>query len=257
MSMNLAARRAHALLPVVLLLFAASAASAFRPSTTWLLDQAAQKQLKREVRTLRITQEATLYGLERAPRGLTVPQRTWVLTPFSWREELELDSGPEVRIRTTKQEMSVRPGEKPTVKKPEADLVVDFLGGGAPLERKEIAERLMADLRQLKIDTGVVSFARVDGRVAYLIGSKPWETDKPQVWLDKDTLQLLRVVTFEKRGANQERRELRLLGYGSAEGGSWFPKTLEWWAGDRLLRRSVTRSVEKNESLDRSLFETP
>lgn len=257
MSMKLAGRRTQALFTIVFLLLGSSATSAFRPSTTWLLDQAAQRQLKREVRTLRVTQEATLFGLDRAPRGLTVPQRTWVLTPFSWREELELDSGPEVRIRTTKQEVSLRPGEKPTVKKPEIDLVADFLGGGAPVERKEIAERLMVDLRQLNVDTSVVSFARVDGRVAYLIGSKPWESDKPQVWLDKDTMQLLRVVTFEKRGATHERREVRLLGYGSAEGGSWFPKTIEWWAADRLMRRSVTRGVAKNESLDRSLFEAP
>jgi hypothetical protein len=257
MSIFPAGRRATALFTVVLLLVGATAASAFRPSTTWLLDQAAQKQLKREVRTLRVTQETTLYGLQSAPRGLSVPQRTWVLAPFSWREELEFDNGPEVRIRTTKQEVLLRPGEKPKTKKPEADLVADFLGGGAPLERKEIAERLMLDLGQLKIDTGVVSFARFDGRVAYLIGSKPWESDKPQVWVDKDTLQLLRVVTFEKRGTIEERREVRLLGYGSAEGGSWFPKTVEWWVGDRMLRRSVTRGVEKNEALERSLFEAP
>lgn len=257
----LAARRsaplALALGPALALLLAADAASAFRPTTRWILDQAAERQLKREVRTLEVTQETTLFGLPTAPRGLTVKKRTWLLAPLSLREELELPEGAEVRVRTAKKALLLRPGQKEVVRRAAPDLVADFLAGGAPLDRRELGEQMLKDLKRLKVDTDVVSYARFDGRVTYLIGSKPWEQDKPQVWIDKDTLQLVRVVLVEKQGDKVVREETRLLGYGSPEGGSWFPKVIEEWRGDQLVRRSLTRSVQKNEALERSLFDIP
>lgn len=257
----LAARRSQAIalaLPFALALgLVADEAAAFRPTTRWILDQAADRQLKRSVRTLDVTQETTLFGLETAPRGLTVQKRTYVLAPLSLRVELALPEGNEVRVRTSSKALVRRPGEKQVVRRAGPDVVADFLAGGAPLERRQLAEQMLKDLRLLKVDPDVVSYARFDGRVTYLIGSKPWEQDKPQVWIDKDTLQLVRVVRVEKRGDEVVREETRLLGYGSPEGGSWFPKVIEEWRGDKLVRRSVTRSVRKNEALERSLFEIP
>ncbi len=241
----------------VLTSLAAQDAQAFRPTTRWILDQAAHKQLLREVRTLRVAQETTLFGIETAPRGLTVQKRTWLLAPLQVREEVELPAGAEVRVHTPKKALVRQPGQQEVVRRAGPDVVTDFLAGGAPLDRRQLGEQMLKDLRRLKVDPDVVSYARFDGRVSYLIGSKPWETDKPQVWIDKDTLQLVRVVLVEKQGDELVRRETRLLGYGSPEGGSWFPKVIEEWQGERLMRRSITRSVEKNEALERSLFEIP
>lgn len=246
-----------ALAGALALALVADAAHAFRPTTRWILDQAADRQLKRDVRTLAVTQETTLFGLETAPRGLTVKKRTWLLAPLSSRVELELPEGTEVRVRTAQKSLLARPGEKEVVERAGPDVIASFLAGGPPLDRRRLGEQMLQDLRRLKVDTDVVSYARFDGRVAYLIGSKPWEQDKPQVWIDKETLHVLRVVLVEKQGEQVLRRDTRLLGYGSPEGGSWFPKVIEEWQGDKLLRRSVTRSVQKNESLERRLFEVP
>lgn len=246
-----------ALVGALVLVLVTDAALAFRPSTRWILDQAADRQLKRDVRSLTVTQETTLFGLETAPRGLTVKKRTWLLAPLSAREETELPEGTEVQVRNAKKALVIRPGQKEVVRRADPDVVTSFLAGGPPLERRGLAEQLFQDLRRLKIDTDVVAYARFDGRVAYLIGSKPWEQEKSQVWIDKDTLQLLRVVLVEKDGDKVVRKETRLLGYGSPEGGSWFPKVIEEWRGDQLVRRSVTRSVQKNETLDRALFDVP
>lgn len=242
---------------LVLVVLAAKDAEAFRPTSRWILDQAADRQLKREVRTLKVTQETTLFGIETAPRGLSVQKRTWLLAPLALREEVELPEGAELRVHTTKKALHQAPGQKEIVRRAGPDVVIGFLAGGAPLDRKQLGEHILQELRRLKVDTDVVTYARFDGRVCYVIGSKPWEQDKSQVWIDKDSLQLTRVVLVAKKGDKLSRSETRLLGYGSPEGGSWFPKVVEEWRDDKLLRRSVTRSVEKNEALERSLFEIP
>lgn len=256
-SPHTAHRRAFALLSslTMVILLLAPDATAFRPTTRWILDQAAARQLKREVRTLKVTQETTLFGLPTAPRGLSVQKRTWLLAPLSLREEVELPEGAEVRVHTPQKALIIQPGKKPIIRRAEPDLVADFLAGGAPLDRRELGEQMFKDLRRLKIDTDVVSYARFDGKVTYLIGSKPWEEDKSQLWIDKDSMQLVRIVLVEKSGDKLVKSETRLSGYGSPEGGSWFPKSIEEWRDGTLVRRSMTRAVEKNESLDGSLFE--
>lgn len=240
-------------------LLVATSALAFRPSSRWLLDQAANRQLKRGVRTLRVQQEVTLYGLPTAPRGLTLEERTWFLAPDGMRNEVDLPEGTRVQIVTAKKRMMQEPGKPERVVRARPDLLVHFLAAGAPLERAELAERLERDLKALKVNLDVVSYGRFGDHVAYVIGAKPWETDKPQVWLDKDSLLLLRVVQVEPGAGDGRvlRREIRLRGYGSPEGGSWFPKVIEEWEGDTLVKRSVTREVDKNEPLDKGLFELP
>ena len=261
-------RRRSPLLPLLLAAlmatFTATSAAAFRPSSRWLLDQAAHGQLRRQVRTLRVQQEATLYDVPTAPRGLVADERTWFLAPEGMRNEVELPEGPRVHIVTGKRRIVQEQGKAQPAGRGRQSLLTDpmvvhFLAAGPPIDRAPLTERLERDLKALKVDLDVVSYGRFDGRVAYIIGAKPWETDRPQVWLDKDTLFLLRVVQVEP-GAGEGRvlrRELRLLGYGSPEGGSWFPKVIEEWEGERLVKRSLTREVDKNEPLDKALFEAP
>src|SRR5690606_8369438 len=98
------------------------------------------------------------------------------------REEVELPEGAEVRVRNAKKALVRRPGQEEVARRAGPDLVAAFLAGGPPLDRRALGEQLFQDLRRLKVDTDVVSYARFDGRVTYLIGSKPWEQDKPQVW---------------------------------------------------------------------------
>ena len=54
--------------------------------------------------------------------------------------------------------------------------------------------------------------------------------------------------------AKPRKTDVRYLGWGSAVGGNWFPQTIEVWDGDRLVRRSITKNVERNISFDATLF---
>jgi hypothetical protein len=234
----------------------ADAALAFRPTVRWILDQAAHARLARAVKSLKVVQEVTLYGRPDAPRGLATTQRTWLMSPSSLRIERELPEGVELRVWTKNKQLLRRAGAKDKLGKAPPDLVAAFLASGPPAERAQLTDALLKQVQALKVDTDVVSYARFNGRICYLIGSKPWEKDKPQVWVDKDSLQLVRVVTIRKIEGKASRSEVRLLGWGSPEGGSWFPKTIEYYEGDTLQWSSNTRSLEKNKPMDKALFAT-
>jgi hypothetical protein len=233
---------------------ASDAASAFRPTARWVVDQASAKQLARSTRSMKVEQQVTLYQREDAPRGLSVTQRTWLLAPGNLRVERELPEGVFVRVWTPKKQLVRKPGADDLIRRAPPDMMAAFLSAGGATERAALTDSLMKVLAKMKVDTEVVSYARFDGRICYLIGSKPWDKDKSQVWFDKETKQLVRVVSASKKGDKVTRSEVRLLGYGSPEGGSWFPKTVEYHEGDKVIWRAITRGVEKNKPLDKSLF---
>ena len=124
---------------------------------------------------------------------------------------------------------------------------------GPPLEAAKAQGRISAAMTALGVDIDTVSYSRFDSRVNYLIGSKPWEKDKPQVWLDKETLNLSRVVWFSA-GEKKVRHEVRFLGWGSSVGGEWLPEVLERYADNKLIERATLTDVERNKPVDKALF---
>ena len=231
-------------------------AHAFRPSSKWLVDQAVTKQIERALRNMKVEQETQLYDAGGAMRGGPFGERIFFQSPASVRRESDAPDGARVELRvddrvTMKQAGAPVPaGAKPTV-----DVVADFFTIGGAVNPDQGSERLQRDLKTLGANPEIVSLVRWDGRIAYLIGSKPWETDKPQVWLDKDTLLVVGVVSIARDAGCAVRSDVRLLGYGSYEGGNWFPKSIETWIDDKLTRRSTTRTVDKNVPMDATLFD--
>lgn len=240
-----------------LALVLASPSFAFRPSSRWLVQQAVQAQLERKVETLRVEQEATLFGIPEAPRGLRANERTWLRNPGEIRNEIDLPAGTRVMLRTEKKQKVQEVDGSGRLDSDLPDVVSRFLAGGSPLGERELSQGILDDLRKLKVDLDRVSFGRFQGRVVYIVGAKAGELDKPQVWFDKDSLLLTRLVRqlpTPDSGENQ-RQDIRLLGYGSPEGGNWFPKVIEIWRNEELRKRSVTREVDRNQKLSKKLFQ--
>lgn len=237
-------------------LLCAGTSSAFRPSSRWLIQQAVSAQMEREVTTLQIEQEATIFGIPEAPRGLRAEERTWLRNPGDLRNELDLPAGTRVMLRTAKKQKVQEPDGGPRLDSDLPDLMRNFLAGGAPLDNREMSQRMLEDLRSLDVNLDRVSFGRFQGRVVYIIGAKAGELDKSQIWLDKDSLLLVRLIRPlpNTKGTEQPLQDIRLLGYGSPEGGNWFPKVVEVWRGDELRKRSVTREVNRNQKLSDKLF---
>ena len=115
------------------------------------------------------------------------------------------------------------------------------------------AKRSLAFLKRHGIDESVVSLARFDDRVAFVIGAKPWETNKPQLWIDKELRVPLRLVTVNGNVVE----ELRLLGYGSELVDQWFPRRIERWENGGLVEVTEISAIEVNAALDKDLLAPP
>lgn len=241
---------------ICLALVLASPSFAFRPSSRWLIQRAVEAQLERKVSTLQIEQEATLFGIPEAPRGLRAEERTWLRNRGDLRNELDLPAGTRVLLRTEKKKKVQEVEGSEHIDGDFPDVVTHFLAGGAPLVERQLSQRIVDDLRKWKVDLDRVSYGRFQGRVVYIIGAKSGELDKPQIWLDKDSLLLLRVIQLRPtpNGEGKLRHDIHLSGYGSPEGGNWFPKVVEVWRNGELHKRSVTREVERNPNLSDDLF---
>ncbi|HYG68114.1 MAG TPA: hypothetical protein VD838_10660 [Anaeromyxobacteraceae bacterium] len=101
------------------------------------------------------------------------------------------------------------------------------------------------------------SLGRFEGRVALVVGHPAAPAaagaspdPKPAAYFDKETLQPLRLVAAEGGAV----LDTRLLGWGSAEGGDWFPKAVEVWAGEELRARFATQKATANPKLPDAAF---
>ncbi len=118
-------------------------------------------------------------------------------------------------------------------------------GGGGPEPEQAIAQRLAS--RGVALTE--VALGRLDGRVAWVLGGRPQE-QRPQAWVDKQTLQLIRLVA-PLAGAV---RDVRLLDFGSPVGGDAFPRAVEVWSGRDLEVRFISEKVTQNPKIPDALF---
>lgn len=138
-------------------------------------------------------------------------------------------------------------------------------------DAEEQGARMLEALEAVGIDSNVVTLGRYPGGVAYVVGARPWENDRPQLWIDKATVQPVRILwpvaspgdaprvkgakaapatPTDRPGAGMH--ELRLLNY---VGG--LPRKLEEYEDGRLLRRSEVSRQSSNQNLPESLFALP
>jgi hypothetical protein len=116
--------------------------------------------------------------------------------------------------------------------------------GGPDAERS-----FAAALARRGVPLDASSLGRVDGRIALVVGGTGAE-GKPAAFFDKETSQPLRLVATEGGAL----LDARLVGWGSPEGGDWFPKALEVWEGEALRARFATQKASANPKLADALF---
>lgn len=118
-------------------------------------------------------------------------------------------------------------------------------GGNGPSAERALAHALSAR----GVSLGDVALGRMSGRVAWVLGGRPQET-RPQAWVDKQSLQFLRLLATLANGP----RDVRLLEFGSPAGGDIFPRTVEVWSKGELEVRFTTEQVTPNPRLSDVLF---
>ncbi|OGR13023.1 MAG: hypothetical protein A2341_08145 [Deltaproteobacteria bacterium RIFOXYB12_FULL_58_9] len=121
-------------------------------------------------------------------------------------------------------------------------------------EIDEAETRMMEALKGLGVDTKTTALGRFDDRVHYIIGARSYESDLPQLWIDKETFLPARLIV---KRAGKEKRELRWLEFGSSTTGDWFPRVTEIWVDGKRIERSEVEKVELNKKIPETLFDIP
>jgi outer membrane lipoprotein-sorting protein len=227
----------------------ATPALAFRPSASWVLGKVMERVRDRSTISLKVEATVSAWDLAGKPVVQGVSERVWLAKPDKVRREIDDAGGTTVELRGGGRLTVIEAGKAPVSSKQGVDVLADVMTG-SDLDPWPASQRLLGLIKGLGVNPEIVSYARFDGRVAYVIGAKPWEKDKPQVWFDKDLLVPLRVVTVATEGSKTTTIDVRYLGWGSPVGGSWYPAAIEVWRGGVLIRRSVTEDLERNIGLD-------
>jgi hypothetical protein len=197
----------------------------------------------------------TLIAEGTSQKGSSPPETIWecVIPGRAHRIERKGSQGTEVTLSTTSKRWTFRLGEKATPGvKSAPDLILTFLGAS---ERDSGGSRGSAFLRSRGIDESVVSMARLDKRANFVIGAKPWDLKKPQLWVDKEYFLPSRLIEVDKQTGSVT--DTRLLGYGSAVTGEWFPQKVEVYKDGMLVETVTYSSARLNEEVNDELTKPP
>ena len=116
-------------------------------------------------------------------------------------------------------------------------------------------ELLINRLSQLGVAVDVSSVGRFQGRIAYVLGAQYPDETVPQLWLDKETFRPMRWLLKPASAGNlSEAVEVR---YGDWRKVSsiWYPERIEFYLGDRLLRRMQVQRTRVNPEFSKRLFD--
>jgi len=231
-------------------LLIAGGAAAFVPVTSYLLGRHVEIRREGKLTDLKVELTTSLFGDEGEQRGA---ETIWYSAPWRMRSELVLDEGKRVRVRDGRREHVINADGKLSKSRARLDLVSDFFAAGDDGNGLG-KERLLRTLTALGVDSSKRVLTRFDGRIAIVIGADPWDLKTPQVWLDKDGYFPLRFVYKQKSGEGEQLVDIRLLGYGGAKSGSWYPEVTEVWVDGKLRRRATVEAIEVGPDTPRDFF---
>lgn len=117
----------------------------------------------------------------------------------------------------------------------------------------ETSARILERVIQLGVDPNVVSLGRHETGVAYIIGGQSWETDKPQLWIDKATFMPVRLLWHAEGSATDSAaamQQLRLLQWSAG-----MPRAMAWYKDGILTQSAEVTQVSLNQNLPETLFD--
>lgn len=240
----------------------AAPAAAYLPPATAILRRAAQRRDELHLTALeaRGTLAFSGEGARRAAAALgvpvpaagelAVPAVVTLKVPGRCRLELAPERAPAADRPAVSLRAGRAQGHRGLEAVPAARALVEglctLLGEPAGAE----AERALAHaLATRGVALSDVALGRLGGRVAWVLGGRPQEP-RPQAWIDKQSLQPLRLVA----ALGGPTRDVRLLDFGAPVGGDAFPRAVEVWSGPELEARFTLEKLWQNPRLPDALF---
>ncbi len=204
-------------------------------------------------RELKITDVSLQLTAELASEDAPVDERLFLKYPERLRLVRQQDETPTVYVEREGQRAA---GPESGLKRqsgPPLDIIATLLFP-AGNDTEETTARMRAALKAANVNTSVTSLGRQGELVAYIIGARSWEPEKPQLWLSKSSFLPVRFVVIGGDGA---RYETRWLEWASSTTNEVFPQIVEEYKDGKLVRRAEVQKLQTNQNLPETLFEVP
>jgi len=232
------------------LLLVATAAYAYVPPADFVLRMVAERRFK-----LNIVDLTVQLATDKPGHKGVIEERIYIKSPERMRRVRQADGVTTLWVQV---EDKAAEGPEGGLKLVKGNLdLLPILLQPAGSELDDVQVRLVGALKRLGIDTTKVTLGRSGQNVAYVVGGRSTDTDKTQLWVDKETYLPIKVVLPKKVGAGVERTEIRWLEFGSAVTGDWFPRVIEVWKDGKRIERSEVSKVDVNKKVPDTLFTLP
>lgn len=231
----------------------AATADAYLLPTGFLMRQMADRRIKSEVRDCVVQLTAEIDG-----KNDPVEERIYVKTPERMRLERDLGDSELVQVEREGARAEGSANALKASRAPSTELLAQLL---VPKGRdaEDMSARTIGTLQAVGIDTkvvGITIYGKDARETAYVIGAKPTETEKPQIWLDTNTFLPVRLISFVDEGGKKVRYESRFFDYATGSG-DFFPRVIENYKAGKLVRRAEVSDVKVNQDLPDTLFQVP
>lgn len=242
------------ILSVAAIFFIGSHVGAYLLPPSYVINEMVEHRDKLRIKDLTATLTAEVAGLS-AP----VEERLFMKAPERLRI---LQERPEGSVLYVESETERASGAESSLRRM-SGMSTDLLAGLLMPRGKDVearSARVRSLLQKAGIDLNIVALGIYGEDVreaAYIVGAKPSETDKPQLWVDRVSFQPVRIITFQTEQGEKVRYETRMTGYGSATGGNWFPEVVENYRDGKLVRKAHLHDIRINDDLPESMFQVP
>ncbi len=207
--------------------------------------------MRREMGTassLEVIQRLTIQESVLPAEAVAVRETVSYRFPVAFRSEFVSADGEHIQIFSKGQALTVVDGRIVSDTESELDHYKDIF-------LFNTRELLINRLSRLGVAADVSSVGRFQGRIAYVLGAQYPDETVPQLWLDKETFRPMRWLLKPASAGNQgEALEVR---YGDWRKASsiWYPERIEFYLGDRLLRRMQVQGTRVNPKFSNRLFD--
>lgn len=200
-------------------------------------------------RSLQVMQDLSIQQGTLSPDDvLTVQETLSYRFPTAFRSEFTASDGEHIRVFSNGRSVAVVDRRIVSDTEGELDRFKDiFLFNTRDL--------LIKRLGDLGVAAEVSSIGRFQGRVGYVLGAQYPDETVPQLWLDKETFRPMRWLLRPSTAANPgQALEVRYEDWRKTAS-IWYPERIEFFQGDRLLRRMQVQRTRVNPELADRLFD--
>jgi outer membrane lipoprotein-sorting protein len=199
-------------------------------------------------RSLEVIQKLTIPEGLSPTEAVAVQETLSYLFPMAFRSEFVSAAGEHIQLFSNGRALTVVDRRIVSNTESELDHYKDIF-------LYNTRELLKNRLSQLGVAADVSSVGRFQGRIGYVLGAQYPDETVPQLWLDKETFRPMRWLLKPASAGNpSDAIEVRYDDWRKVSS-IWYPERIEFYQGDRLLRRMQVQRTRVNPEFSKRLFD--